>query len=668
MAFPLQKQLFDSFMGSQEGIHSVILPSIFSSGGSKNVFIDKYGRVVRMSGYAKQNSTAMTTDTGASASMVRALIPYRKTGTAVSRKLLIVLDDQVNEWEVWVSSDNGATSSFLYDAGSGSIGQIPDAAQFGDKVYLTNGKVQPRSYDGTSIATTGLTQSPTITSAAGAAGQLNGNYKWKMVSTIAGVRQNGSVASTSLLLQNKQGSLSWTADANGSVDGYEIYRTSGTGTIYYFLTAISGRTTVAFTDNIADTTLLEQRTLAEHGDAPPVAYFCEPHKQRMWWLKTDTYPTRGYWSDVNGPESVYGENYLDFSDSSSIGDEITGGVGNFEGLLVVFTERSIWTVSGSGAAIGNLTDWDKRRTNSTIGAVHGRSVVRVPSGSKFPDQFGSTQTVGRDSLAYFTPLGDIRLFDGFNDIIISHPLRDTIRAFNYEQRKKIWATLDSENDQVFWCFPSGTATEPNTIACWNYRYGVWYKWSTMPFGHGCEVESSTDAAILLTGESLTTKGGYVYAFLSGNSFDDSPIDARWMTKTLYGLGEDGKPLLSNRKRWRWLDVLFHSDSNISMDLAWFAGEASDTDENPVRTASIGTLIVYLVTSDGSQIWTNAGSPITVTITSSQIKTFLTKVNQEYFHDEGIRIRVSSNNTDDPWTLESMNLAYQVLPGLQRRSQ
>jgi hypothetical protein len=69
MAVPVQVQLFDAFLGTQEGIHSIILPDIFSSGGSKNVYIDKFGRTKKISGYSKQNATALTTNTGGSATV-----------------------------------------------------------------------------------------------------------------------------------------------------------------------------------------------------------------------------------------------------------------------------------------------------------------------------------------------------------------------------------------------------------------------------------------------------------------------------------------------------------------------------------------------------------------------------------------------------------------------
>jgi hypothetical protein len=579
-----------------------------------------------------------------------------------------VLDDATNEWEIWSSTDQGATGSFLYDAGSGSVGQVPDAAQFGDNLYICNGKVQPRVYNGTAISATGLTQSPTITAVESAtSGNLVGNYKYKLVSTIAGVRQNGSASSTSVLLTNKQMTLSWTADANVSVDGYEIYRTSGTGTTFYYLTSIDGRATVAYTDNISDQTIFENRVLQEHGDAPPVAYFCEPHKQRMWWLRTDTYPTRGYWSDVGAPESVYSDNFLDFSDSETVGDQITGALGNYEGLLVIFTEKALWTVSGTGDVIGDITDWTKVRTNAQTGSVSHRSAVRIPAGSKFTDQKGQEQTTSKSAIAYFTPLGDIRIFDGDNDLIVSHPVRNTIAAFNYAQRSKIWAMIDSANDQAIWCFPSGSAGEPNVMVVWNYRYGVWYPWSTMPFGHGVELDSSSDAATLLVGESDITKGGYIYAFQSGNSFDGSNIDARWMTKTLYGVNEQGAPALSNTKRWRWLDLLFRIDQNTSVTVGWFPGTATDT-ADPLASVTASPSADALYSADGSAIITSSGSSVLIAVASAQVKNLLKTSSVDYLHDEGIRLRISSNDTNGQWALEAMELAYQILPGLKRRSQ
>lgn len=665
---PLNVQLFNSFLGSQQGIHSIILPDIFSSGGSQNVMIDKFARVLEINGYSKQNSSAFTTTNG-DAALIRGLIPYRETtGGAIVRKLIFVIDDNADEWEVFVSTDNGATATRLESLAS--TGKIPSFAQYDQDLYVTNGTDQPRKYDGSSWSTTGLTQSPTITaSASSSSGNITGTVQYKLVSLVAGVRQNGSVGSTLLTVENKQVSLSWTEDSNTSVDAYEIYRTTGTGTTFYYLTTLTGRATASYTDNTSDATILQNRILQEHGDPPPSgAYFAVPHKQRIWWLRTDSDPTKGWWSDPGIPESVYGENFLDFSDSETVGDQITGAVGNYQGLLIVFTEKAVWTVSGTGLIIGDITDWTKIRTNAQAGAS-GRSMVRIPAGSKYTDAQGQFQTLSIAAVAYFTPLGDIRIFDSDNDLIISHPVKDLLATFNYTERAKIHVLEDHANGQVIWFFPTGSSGECDTAVAWNYKYGVWYEWTPMPFGASCWLDTSTTPALLLTGEGTTSKGGYIYSFLdsTANSFDGTAIKAQWMTKTLYGINDQGQPALSNRKRYRWIDVLFKLIQSTSITVEWLNGAATD-DASAIGSVTITPAADSILTADGSTILTADGSSILVALQSAQVKAFLSDSNDHYLHDEGIRLRIGTNGLTAPWALEAMNLAFQVLPGLKHRDQ
>ena len=77
MALPIRTQLFDSLLGTQESIHSVILPDVFSSGGSQNLYIDQFARAKRVNGYTKRNSSPLTTDTGGSTGIFRSLFAYR---------------------------------------------------------------------------------------------------------------------------------------------------------------------------------------------------------------------------------------------------------------------------------------------------------------------------------------------------------------------------------------------------------------------------------------------------------------------------------------------------------------------------------------------------------------------------------------------------------------
>ena len=628
--------------------------------------MDKYARAKKVSGYAKQNSSAYTTNTGGSTGRIRALFPYRATaGGSTSRQLLMVLDDATNEWEIWKSTNEGATGTFIYDAGSGSINQIPDFAQFGDTVYITNGKIAPRKYDGTTMSAAGRTQSPTPTSALSSAiGSLSGHYRYKLLSMIGDERQAGSAASTTLSVQGFKVSLTWTADADTNVTGYEVYRTSGTGEVFYFLTYLDGRATASYTDAIDDSTLLENRVMEEHGDAPPTCYFAEPHKQRVWWGRTDTYPTRAYWSDAGLPQDVLSTNYLDFSDSSTVGDIITGMVGDYDGRMVVFTEKAVWAVSGTGQVIGDIVDWSRIRTDAQVGSVSHRTCARIPAGAKYPDQEGKKQLTTGVTLAYLTPLGDIRIFDGENDVVISFPEKTTVATLNYAQRHKSFCVTDTPRSEVAWIFPGGSAGEPDTCVVWNYRWGVWYK-RDWDFAHAIEMDTSSAASMLLAAEGNITTGGFVYQLWSGNSNDGTSINAVWMSKTLYGINDQGEPETELAKRWRWGDFLFETESTTSLTVEWLSGDASDNAPS-VGSTTISPAGENILSNDGDQILSNDADELLAGASSTGAIALFKDSAGVNLTGSGIRLRVGDNASNGSWSLEAFKLVYQSLPGLGRR--
>lgn len=668
MPIPLRVQLFDSFLGSQEGIHSIILPDIFSSGGSKNLWIDKYGRAKKIDGYAKQNAVAVTTNTGASATLLRELFSYRSSSAgSFTRHIIGCFDDGVDEFEIWRSTDSGETWTFLQDLGAGSVGVIPDFAQIGNTLIFCDGTVAPRTYDGTTWATAGGTQLAAPTLSGTTSGNLSGNYKWKVLPIYAGgVRNISSAASASTSIVDQQRTVTWTQDA--SATGYEVYRTTGTGAIYYFVDNVDGSATVTYVDNVADINLLENRVLQEHGDAPPTgSYFCEAHKQRMWYGRTDTNPRRVYWSDPGDPDSVHTDNYLEFGDAETLGDVVTGMLGDYEGHMVVFTERSIWTVSGTGQIIGNIIDWSRTKTNAQIGTVSKRSVARVPAGSKYADAEGNMQITRAVSIAYWTPLGDIRLFDGENDVVISHPKKDDLLTFNYSQREKIFCIPDIERAEITWCYATGSNSEPDTAVTWNYRWGVWYERS-WNFSCGLSTETASDANLLLGGSNATSRGGFAYELWSGNSFDGSNIEAIWMTKTLYGVNDQNQPALAHTKRFRWADLLFLTDSLTTLTIEWMSGHTPDLGAATASQTFSPAAYSILTQDIGDTIITATGDTMVLASSSSQIRVPLASSSGDYIHDTGIRLRVGDNAQNGSWSLEAMSLAYQILPGLKRRFQ
>ena len=669
-------------MGTQEGIHSVALPAIYSSSGSRNLWIDKLGRAKKILGYSKQNNSAVTTNTGSAATRLRALRAYRQTGASFTRQLLGVFEAASSEYELWYSTNDGESWTFIVDLGSGSIGSIPDFAQVDNTLFFANGVVAPRAWNGSSLSTAGPSaKSPTPTAAVNtAAGQLNGTYTYKLVSIeAAGTRHAGSVTSNSLQYANEQCNLSWTADSDSDVTGYELYRTTGTGVNFYFVTYIDVRTTTSYTDNASDLDILEHRTLEEHGDAPPTgSYFCEPHKQRLWWGRTDTNPRRVFWSDPGLPDQVGANNYLDFTDQTSVGDVLTGLVGDFEGMLVVFNERSIWTVTGSGQIVSDIMDWTRTKSNAVTGCVSHRSVVRVPAGAVYTDASGNQVSTNRVMLAYVSPLGDIRLFDGNNDVVISTLVKDTMKTMLYAQRTKIHSVHDIENSHVIFYFPgptpSGEQAECNHAVVWNYRWGVWYVWPDMPMAASTTVETSSDTQIVLTGEAQTAKGGFCYEFFDGDSFDGSNIPARWITKVIYGTDNSWnvrspQQMMAYVKRYRWLDVIAEADSDVTLTIEWMSGNASDDSvSRGAASKSLAPIGLQLITDDGNGIDTDDGSNITLPFDSVQQIISLEGTNGDFIQDVGCRIRISDDAQNGSWSIEGMTLGYQVLPGATRRLQ
>jgi hypothetical protein len=647
------------------------LPDIFSSGGTMNLYIDKYGRAKRVNGYVQQNLTPVL-GTGGQPSRIRNLFHYKQTaGGSITRRLIGVFDDGFSEWSLRYSNDLGVTWTVLGAVGGTLVGAIADFAQFGDDLYITTGKSAPYKLKNITLGLAGATQSPTPSAyGSGIGGLLLGTYHYKVLSISGGIRQAGSVASNAVTAQDAKLNCSWATDPNTSVTGYELYRTTGTGDVYYFVDYIDGRTVSSvYQDNNADLTILENRILEEHGDPPPTAYFCEPHKQRMWYFKTDAFPTRGWFSDPGQPESVLTTaNYLDFSDAETVGDECTGALGNFEGQIVVGTERALWTVGGTGQVIGNVIDWTRTRTNAQTGWVTSRAAARVPAGSKYTDQNGKAQVTNAVTCAYLTPLKDIRLFDGENDVIISHPMKTTLGTLSYAARRKSHALQDITRGEIAWFIATGASLEPTTAVVWNYRWGVWYErplWGSM--SAACEADSPTQASVLLAGEATISTGGYVYQLWVGNSANGANFRAQWMTKTLYGVTEQAQPAMSHQKRWRWCDFLFETDQNVTLTVEWLPGNTPDNAAG-FGSTRIAPAAVTLVSADGDAIVSADSDLVAAAQSSTNARARLVNSAGRYLHDTGMRIRIFDNAQAGSWSLEAMNLAYQQLTGLQRRMQ
>lgn len=685
MSQPLQTQLYNALLGVQQGVGRLLLPDIHSSGGSYNVWADKIGRLRRAFGFERTHSEALIPPSSipsptAPTTAVLGMYFYSSVATGVPNgytyRFIVVVTRTVDVGgtAIWSSADEGVTWSLLFDEYVGSATYpIVDFAQVGNTLYIATGGNTTSSnftFDGSSgtavLAAVTATQSPTPSASSTGTGVLNGTYQWKLVSINAttGARKAASVASSVLTLTDTQAALTWTADADTAQGGYELYRTTGTGKVFYFVTYIDGRTTAAYTDNTPDTDVFQNRVMEEHGDIPPGYPFVEAHKGRLWWLGA----TRGYWSDAGLPTSVYAENFLNFTDADMMGDYITGGVGGFNDSLAVFTQQTVYMVSGTGAFVGRIADWTRRRSSVRTGSVSHRSAVKVPVGARYLDAEGTTQVTTSPMLAYWTPLMDIRLFDGQSDTIISLPVRDELAQANYASRHWIHAAHDVPNAQIIWFYPGTGKTYPSQAVIWNYQWGIWTTLTHTPFTASVRADTSTAAFRIytaLTGD--VARDAFVCRFFESDltTNDGAPFTAQWTTKPLFGSDENGFPLVSLTKRWRWADTHVTLDSDTVLSVSWFDGN-DGPDGSPIDTATVSAPFNALMSADGEPLVSAAGDPIGTTSASVSTKSRLADTGGNYLHSPAVRLVVADDGSGADWALDGITLAYQVLPGQKRR--
>lgn len=679
MRIPLRFITLAAILGDQESGESLPMANAFSSGGSRNLWIDKLGRASMIEGYARQNAAAVTSNTGANATRLRTLYPYAyRTGGVLTRQLIGIFDDATAHWEFRKSTNVGVNWTFVSDLGAASINAIPDFAQAGNVLVMVNGVVAAQTWDGTSLAAATTTQIAAPTIASAGAGQKNGKYYARVVPIKSdGSRKSASVTSLAFDAQLKRLTITWNRDTptDPTVTAYEIYLTTGTGRTFFFegLAPDAGSgVTQSFEANTADADIIGNRVLAEYGDAPPVGCaFCEMHQGIMWYASTATYPRRGWYADPGLPVSTYpDEHYIDFTDGESFSDISTGMTGDYQKMLVYWLERSIWTVSGDGDTTGVVVNYHRDRSNARMGTVSHRTVARIPRGALYIDEQGERHATDQVMLAYLTPVGDIRLFDGDNDTVISGPKQDTVARLSYVARAKSHVLVDTVRSEVAWIFAVDGETEPTIAVVWNYRFGVWYE-RTWPFASGVAIDTADDANVLLAGEVDRAIGGFCYLLWDGLNFVTTPMDVRWMSKTFYAEPDgrtDAGPMIQHTVRWRWVEFLLHLSGAMELVVDWFSGEVPN-EAQVVGTAIIGVgsssqvPTVTIQTSDGSDLQTIegsdivAGGPITIRV---KLQT-----NGKYLHSRGMRVRLSSESADASWMLVGMKVAYQLLPGLKR---
>lgn len=651
MPEPIITQTFAGFRGDSEDVSVGLLPEIFSSSESENVEIDKLGEIVKILGYAKANSSAITTNTGGDAVKVVALAFYRSlSGGTVTRRLVAAVDDGTDELEFWHSTDAGATWSFLKDIGSSGVGQIPRFRQWGNTLYVAVGSGVPQTYDGSSMANAGGTQSPTPTISAGGEGPCSGNYQCVLVSMIGKTRQVASAVSSTLAVDGTDISVSWTADSDSNVTGYEVYFTTGTGVPLYKAGYVDGRLTVAFTHSIPDTNLLQEAVLDAFGDAPASgSRFLGIHKQRMFWDRGASAPDEWEFSTPGDPDGIGDNNFIVLRDPEFGRDQNTGFTGNYEDQAIFWQEFSVWKLYGSSEIVNNVPEQTLEKTTAVVGAVSDLAVVKVPVGARYVDGEGNVSTTSGPTLAFFSSFLDVRLFDGNGDTLISEAKVDFLAGVQYQYRHLIWAEHDVAGKTITWHVPhGGSQTVCNKAIQWDYDKGSWTEKSQTPFASGARQETASVAQQLMAGEARVATGGYVYTNKSGNSYDgdDNDITAKFWTIPLAGIDAEGNPAGDKYKRLRRIHVVMKAQSSTQELTVRTYGDYATSGATPHGTYTLEMQAANATHKHGRAILRDATS-------------------KEFLEARAPRIEIMDSSDDPAWGIEKVILEYQVLSGMRR---
>lgn len=204
---------------------------------------------------------------------------------------------KIGATEYLVSAHNGALYDWLAgSAVTNSTGKLTsgteaNGAWVDGRFFWGDGTKQNIYHDGADVVQA-LTDAPASapTVAAGAAGNPDGTYRYKVTFLNADGKESGAgPASSSITVTLDRIDLSNipTCGAGQDCSGRNIYRTKNGGTLYYLVTTIANNTATTVTDNTADASLgaalrlnFDGETEADLSRMPPVR-FLTAHQNRL---------------------------------------------------------------------------------------------------------------------------------------------------------------------------------------------------------------------------------------------------------------------------------------------------------------------------------------------------------------------------------------------------
>lgn len=301
----------------------------------------------------------------------------------------------LSDWGILVKK-NGASYTPILGASFVS-GYNADMVQVYNKVYITNGVDSLKKYDGASIYSFTQLSKPTgvtATNLSGVSGTFTRSFRISAFNNVGETIASDAVliANTPQDLINTTIRLNWTTSSPASgVAGYGIYGVDqgderfiasvDPSTLRYDYQGVPDPSNLVF-PQAADTT------------SGPIGKYIISHKDKLVMGNIDGFPSRISWSgggaNVDKFNWRFGGGYIDIDKDA--GDEVKGLV-EFQDAIVVFKERSIWSVTL--AASGDLVIPTVKMIMRGVGCVSHRTIKNVENDVFFLSRRG-VYTLGNE--------------------------------------------------------------------------------------------------------------------------------------------------------------------------------------------------------------------------------------------------------------------------------
>ncbi len=371
-----------------------------------------------------------------------------------------------------------------------------------DRLFIVNGVDDNKKWDGTNLTNVGI-QAPSSAPilAAGAAGNLNGTYKYAVTFYRGGNYPCESNPSplVEITVSNQQVDLSnIPTSSDPQVTARRIYRTTANGGTLYLVAEINDNTTTTYTDNATDESLGDALSY-DRSPFPKAKQIAVSHN-RLWGVAPDG--TAIYYSNFNRPEEWDELNTLYINPGDG---EIITAIVAFRHYIVAFKENSIYFIDA------RLDPPPYYKISDQIGCTIPRSVAATPIGIIFANHQGIYALNENGQITWLSEIIDKR----YNTLL------DKTSADTW------WGVYYPERFQYFLAARKSGLTENNYWLVFDVRTKGWTFYE-LKNGASCFIKyiDSNQKERVIFG----TSDGYTFLFDEGNSDNGNAIKAYMQTR------------------------------------------------------------------------------------------------------------------------------------------